>query len=53
MIATGVIVGATAYVTWGIIHHWRRGDLHLKVVLEYIGIAILGVALALSVIRNR
>lgn len=53
MIIAGVLVAASIYVAWGIIHHWHRGDLHLKVVLEYVGIAILGVVLALSVMKNR
>lgn len=46
-----VIALATVYVLWGIIHHALRRDLHLKIVLEYLGIAILGVAITLSVIN--
>lgn len=47
---TIVIAVAVAYVAWGVIHHWRSGDLHPKVVLEYVGIAILGVAIVWSVL---
>ncbi len=37
------IVTSIAYVAWGIIHHIMQGDLHRKVVIEYVfigGIAI-------------
>lgn len=37
------IVTSVAYVAWGIIHHMMQGDLHRKVVIEYVfigGIAI-------------
>jgi hypothetical protein len=29
------------YIIWGIIHHLLSGDLHFKVILEYILIALL------------
>lgn len=37
------IVASLSYITWGIIHHVMQGDLHRKVVIEYVfvgGIAI-------------
>lgn len=37
------IVTSVAYVAWGMIHHTMVGDLHRKVVIEYVfigGIAI-------------
>lgn len=37
------VVTSVAYVAWGIIHHVMQGDLHRKVVIEYVligGIAI-------------
>ncbi len=37
------------YVGWALLHHWRRGDLRRKVVLEYVGIAVLGLIAAFSV----
>lgn len=37
-----VFLTGIAYVIWGIIHHHLEGDLHLKVVLEYLTTAILG-----------
>jgi hypothetical protein len=30
------IVTAIAYAAWGILHHWVSGDLHRKVVVEYV-----------------
>lgn len=43
---------ASFYVFWGIIHHSFEGDLHLRVILEYLGIALLGF-LILFTIANR
>lgn len=37
------VVTSIAYIAWGIIHHVMQGDLHRKVVIEYVfigGIAI-------------
>ncbi len=37
------VVTSVAYIAWGIIHHCLQGDLHRKVVIEYVfigGIAI-------------
>lgn len=37
------VVTSIAYVAWGMIHHAMQGDLHRKVVIEYViigGIAI-------------
>ena len=52
MIVYALLLGVCAYLAWGITHHWHRKDLHLKVVLEYLGIAILGTAVIISVLRN-
>ena len=38
------------YFLWGIWHHSRRGDLILKIVLEYLVVAALGVAALLILI---
>lgn len=51
MIIYALLLGVGAYLVWGITHHWHKKDLHLKVVLEYLGIAVLGLAIVLSVIR--
>lgn len=52
MIIYALLLGVGAYLVWGIIHHWHKKDLHLKVVLEYLGLAILGLAIVLSLIKN-
>lgn len=52
MIELAAIILGAGYVLWGVLHHWRRGDLHPKIVLEYLGLAILGVAAVISVVRN-
>jgi hypothetical protein len=36
----------TAYLIWGIIHHYLEGDLHEKVILEYLSLAAFGIILA-------
>lgn len=46
-----VILAIGSYVAWGIAHHARRGDLCNKVILEYIGLAGLGLIIALGVIK--
>jgi hypothetical protein len=43
---------ATFYVLWGIVHHYLEGDLHLRIVLEYAGISLLGF-LILSTLASR
>lgn len=39
------VTTSVAYVFWGIIHHALNGDLHAKIVIEYILIG--GIAIAL------
>jgi len=36
-----IIAVAFFYVIWGIIHHYLKGDLHVRIVLEYSLIALL------------
>lgn len=38
-----ILTTAILYVAWGVIHHHRVDHLRLKVVLEYVLVAILGV----------
>jgi hypothetical protein len=40
-----VISMAVSYVVWGIVHHQEHHDLHLKIVFEYLLVAILAVLL--------
>lgn len=51
MIIYALLLGVGAYLVWGIIHHWHKKDLHLKVVLEYLGIAVLGLAIVFGVLN--
>lgn len=32
---------AVFYVIWGSIHHYHKGDFHVKIVIEYLVIALL------------
>ena len=31
------------YIVWGIVHHYLEGDLHPKIIFEYLSTAVLGV----------
>lgn len=42
-----VIATATAYIAWGIVHHWLHDDFYFEVVLEYGAIALAGSILAI------
>ncbi len=48
--AAVAIATASSYVVWGIIHHMFHRDLHFEVFLEYLAIAILGLAIIFSLI---
>lgn len=52
IVTIAVTIAAAAYVSWGIIHHARRGDLHLKIVLEYLALALLGVVITYTVTQS-
>jgi hypothetical protein len=38
-----VVVMSMIYVTWGVVHHKQHNDLHPKIVLEYIVVALMAV----------
>lgn len=44
------IVTSIAYIAWGIIHHCLQGDLHRKVVIEYVFIGAIAVTLLFIVL---
>ena len=46
----GVLAMAAFYIFWSVWFHSKRGDLEIKVVLEYIVIAVLGIVLLLALI---
>lgn len=45
-----VISMAASYIVWGIIHHQKHHDLHIKIVFEYFVIAALAVLILGSLI---
>ena len=47
---SAVIFTGAFYFTWGIIHHLLLKDLHIKIVLEYLFVSIIGCGLLLSII---
>ncbi len=44
------VVTAAAYVCWGLIHHALQGDLHRKVVVEYMLVGAIAVVLLITVL---
>ncbi len=38
------------YITWGLVHHYREGNLSSKIALEYILFAILGTLLVVGLL---
>ena len=46
-----IVVGmAISYTVWGIVHHQEHRDLHFKIVVEYLLVAILAVLLFASLL---
>lgn len=45
------IVTSIAYVVWGILHHAIHGDLHPKVVIEYMLVGAVAVLVLVNVLR--
>ncbi len=41
---------AIIYFTWGIAHHLRSGNFHTRIVLEYLLVALLGVAIVATLL---
>ena len=44
------IATATAYVVWGIVHHYLHKDLHLEIFAEYLAVSVLGLVILFSLI---
>lgn len=44
------VVTSMAYIAWGIIHHYLQGDIHRKVVIEYVFIGGIAITLLLIVL---
>lgn len=43
---------ASFYVAWGVIHHYLEGDLHLRIILEYLAVAMLGFLILWSTVNR-
>jgi membrane protease YdiL (CAAX protease family) len=50
-LAVGIVISA-AYAVWGLLHHWIVGDLHRKVVIEYVLISAIAVSMLLIIFSN-
>lgn len=47
-----VFITAVFYVVWGVAHHYLEGDLHFRVIIEYVAIALLGFLILLTLIKR-
>lgn len=47
-----VVILGILYVVWGILHHMLHHSIRVKIVLEYIVIAMLGTALVIFVLQG-
>lgn len=36
-----VVAIAFIYLNWGIVYHWLKKELHIRVVIEYLAVAVL------------
>lgn len=44
-----IVLTAFFYVVWGVVHHMLHHSFSVKIMLEYIAIAVLGISLVLFV----
>ena len=47
-----VVLGALSYCLWGLLHHYRKGDLYPKVILEYFCFAVLTIVMLALLLRS-
>ncbi|MFA6602992.1 MAG: hypothetical protein WCT01_04285 [Candidatus Shapirobacteria bacterium] len=43
-----ICLSGLLYWSWSLFYHWRRGDLNLSILVEYLVFALLGVVVLLS-----
>ncbi|MFA5827932.1 MAG: hypothetical protein WC841_01020 [Candidatus Shapirobacteria bacterium] len=43
-----IYAASGSYFLWSLYHHYKRGDLHISIVIEYLLIAIFGIVLLSS-----
>lgn len=47
----GIMVSlGVSYVVWGTVHHWFHRDLHIKIIFEYVLVAVLAVLIFASLL---
>lgn len=49
-IVFSTIIFGILYIIWGVAHHLREHNFHYRIVLEYLLVAILGVAIVSSLL---
>jgi len=47
-----IFLTASFYVFWGAIHHYLEGDLHPRIIFEYLAVALLGFLILWSIINR-
>ena len=45
LVLLGTAIFAIIYLVWGVFHHVRAGSLHTRIMLEYLLVALLGIAI--------
>lgn len=43
-----IYAAAACYFLWSLYHHYKRGDLHISIVIEYLIVALFGIVLISS-----
>lgn len=47
----GIVISlGVSYVVWGMVHHWYHRDLHIKIIFEYVLVAVLAVLIFASLL---
>ncbi|MBI4028826.1 MAG: hypothetical protein HY376_00445 [Candidatus Blackburnbacteria bacterium] len=48
---TAIVISlGVSFVIWGVVHHWLHEGLHIRLVLEYLGVAAFGTVILLALI---
>ncbi len=47
-----IFLTASFYVLWGVIHHHLEGDLHPRIIFEYLAVSLLGFLILWSMINR-
>ena len=52
LVLTFVSLFAVSYVVWGVLHHLVHHSVNLRIVIEYIVVALLGVAIVFFILNG-